>query len=265
MKFSKWINKKYQKTYVYHVSPDSTIVKLRPTGSHKGQQSVKMGIGGIYVAPRFRDAVSWALSYVMGKKYHTQKPNERLKEKEYGGGWHGEEGPRSYKKITIYKIEIPKNLLSKKGVWGSDFWEPEYFIPGEYMDEMKIIESKTYSIDEIIRINNRSEQKRSEVRFNGYENKIKIASKNNLAAKYYLELLDLYNRSLLKGKKPIINTDTSSKNDHLINQKIEKLKNNYIFDSGDSWSTIYIKKLSAKEEQEVKKTYQEIKGMIESL
>lgn len=269
MKFSKWINKKSQNIYVYHVSPKSGINRLRPTGSHRGQQSVRMGKGGIYVAPKFRDAVSWALSYVMGKKYHTQKPNNRLKQKEEGGGNHGENGPRNYKNITIYKIEISKDLLSKKGVWGSNFWEPEYFIPGEYMNEMKIIESKTYSMDEILRINSRSEQKRTELHINSSNNKIKKASKNNLAAKYYLELLELYNSTLLRGKKPIIKDDEKSpwsvKNDHLIHQKIENLKNRYIFDSANNWSTIYIKKLSKIEEQEVIKIYKEIKNMIENL
>jgi hypothetical protein len=265
MKFSKWINKKYQKTYVYHVSPDSNITNLRPTGHHRGQQSVKMGMGGVYVAPRFRDAISWALSYVIGKKYYTQRPNQRLKEREKGGGHHGEKGPTNYKNITIYKIEVPKNLLNKKEVWGSSFWEPEYFIPEKLMGEMKIIESKTYSMDELVRINDRSEQKRWELRFNSSDNKIKEASKNNLAARYYLELLDLYNKSLLQGKKPIINNDTNSKNDHLIHQKIESLKNNYIFDSSNNWTTIYIKKLNSKEQQEVRKIYQEIKRMIENL
>ena len=268
MKFSKWIDKKYKKTYVYHVSPDSDIGKLRPTGSHRGQQSVKMGMGGIYVAPRFKDAVSWAVSYILGKKYYTQRPNQRLKNKEKGGGSHGEKGHNSYRKLTIYKIEIPKYLLSKKGVWGSNSWEPEYFLPGEYIREMKIIESKTYSREEIIIIHNRSEQKRTELSLNSYNNKIKQASKTNLAAKYYIELLEMYNRYLLMGKKPIIKDDENSwsrkKNDHLIHQKIKKLKD-YIFDSDNNWTNIHVKKLNKKEEQEIEKIYQEIKNMIENL
>lgn len=266
MKFKNFIKNRSKKTFVYHVSPDSNIGLLRATGSHKGQQSVKMGMGGIYVAPRFKDAIAWATSYIMGKKYDTQKPTERVKEK--GRGRHGEKGPNSYKELTIYKIEISKDLLSKKGVWGNNWWEPEYFIPGEYLDEMKIIESKTYSRDEIITIQNRSEQKRTEISGNSYNNKIKQASKFNLAARYYLELLELYNRFLLMGKKPIIKDDENSwsrsKNDHLVHQKIEKLKK-YIFDSDNNWTTIHVKKLNKKEEQEIESIYQEIKKMIENL
>jgi hypothetical protein len=265
MKFSKWIDKKYKKTYVYHVSPDSDIGKLRPTGSHRGQQSVKMGMGGIYVAPRFKDAVSWAVSYVIGKKYYTQRPNKRLKNSEERGGYHGEKGPRDYKELTIYKIEISKNLLNKKEVWSSNFWEPEYFIPMEYMKEMKIVESKTYSMGKLIEIKNKSDNKRFEMKSNSYYNKIKESRKTNKAARYYLELIDLYNKNLLKGKKPIINTDANSRNDHLVHQKLENLKNLYIFDSGDNWTNYYIKKLNEKEEQEVEKIYQEIKKMIENL
>jgi hypothetical protein len=78
----------------------------------------------------------------------------------------------------------------------------------------------------------------------------------------------LYNRFLLMGKKPIIKDDENSwsrsKNDHLVHQKIEELKK-YIFDSDNNWTTIYVKKLTAKEEQEVEKIYQEIKRMIETL
>lgn len=252
-----------QTTAVYHVSPNSSIGVLKPTGSHKGQQSVKMNQGGIYVAPKFKDAVAWAVSYVGGKKYNTQKPNERLKEKESGGGRHGEKGPRSYKELTIYKIEIPKELL--KNVWSSSFWEPEYFIPSEHMSQLKIIKSETYSLSELQVLHARIGNKKFEVK--GSDNKsIEKASKTNLAARYYLELTDLYNKKLLSGKKPIIRTpDFSSQNDHLIHQKIQELKK-YIITSGNNWSTIkIIDRLSPQEIKEVEQIYNNIKNLIENL
>lgn len=251
---------KSKKTIVYHVSPDSSIGELRATGHHKGQQSVKMGESGIYVAPKFRDAVAWAISYVGSKKGNTQKPNERLKEK--GGGYHGEKGPRNYKKLTIYEIEIPKDLL--KNVWGSSFWEPEYFIPGNYMDSMKIIKSKTYSLDELMVLDRRRSGKRLEVMTKDLA-EIKKASKNNIAARYYLELLDLYNEKLLMGKNPIINYNDKNSNDHVIRQEIDKLKN-YIFYSDNNWTTLKVfEKLNKDQKNKSDEIYKEIKTKIQNL
>jgi hypothetical protein len=256
---------KSPKTYVYHVSPDSSIGRLRATGSNRGQQSVKMGKSGIYVAPKFKDAVVWGVSYVSGKKYNTQKPNERLKEKESGGGWHGDSGPKNYKNLTIYKIEVPKELL--KNVWSSSSWEPEYFIPSEYMDQIKIVKSKTYSLNDLIIMDSRSGQKRTESLLARDSVGIEKASKTNLAARYYLELKNLYNQYLLRGKRPIINADPEYgiKNDHLIRQKIEKLRD-YIYTSGKNWATVeFIDRLNPVQLKEVEKMHNDIKRMIEGL
>jgi len=268
MNFKEFFEKS-PKTYVYHVSPDSSIRKLRATSARKGLQAVKQGTSGIYVAPKFKDAVAWAISYVGGKKYYTQEPNDRLKERESGGGWHGESGPRNYDNLTIYKIEIPQEIL--KNTWSSRSWEPEYFIPSEYLNNMRIVQSKTYSMNDLIIKNNRSDQKRFEINFLSNLKLIRNASKTNLAARYYLELIELYNQNLLKGKKPAINTfepDSSSvhriDNEHLIRQKIEKLKD-YIYLS-DGWINIKaIDKLTKDQEQEVKKIYKEIRQMIENM
>lgn len=252
---------KSKKTIVYHVSPDSSIGRLRATGHHRGQQSAKMGKSGIYVAPKLRDAVAWAVSYVGGKKSHTQKPNERLKEK--GGGYHGEKGPRNYKNLTIYEIEVPKEVLQNS--WSSSFWEPEYFISSEYLDLLKVIKSKTYSLDELIVLNTRETQKAQEHFVSKDLATIKKASKNNLAARYFLELIDLYNKNLLKGKKPIINNADikSTDSEHLIRQKIDELKN-YIYDSDDNWRTTKILQLNKQQKQEVTNLYKQVRLMIEN-
>lgn len=247
---------KSKKTIVYHVSPKSSIKILRATGSHRGQQSYKMGASGIYVAPKFRDAVAWATSYVGGKKRDTQKPNERLKEKGTGGGVHGEKGPTNYNFLTIYKIELPEELL--KNSWSNSFWEPEYFIPEEHMDKLKIIESKTYSLDELVELYKRRTAKRSEVVTKDLI-LIRRVSKTNLAAKYYLQLLDTYNNSLLKGKKRMVFND-----EDLIHQKIEKFKS-YVFFNDNNWQTKIIKRLSKQQIIEVDNLYEEIKLMIEKL
>lgn len=259
MKFLEWINKKFKKTYVYHVSPKSSIVRLRPTSARKGLQAIKQGTSGIYVAPKFRDAVAWATSFVGHKKYNTQKPNERLKEK--GGGYHGDKFPETYNNLTIYKIEVPEDLL--KIVWKSSSWEPEYFIPAEYMDNLKIIKSKTYSMNDLILMDNKRSQKRTELASSSLLT-IKKASKSNLAARYYLELTDFYNQYLLKGKKPILNDDPKYSNDHLIRQKIDKLKD-YIYENDNYWTYKIREKLNKAQQLEVEKLYLEIKKLIENL
>jgi len=254
---------KSKKAIVYHVSPNSSIKKLRPTGSHKGQQSIKMGRGGIYVAPKFKDAVAWATSYVGGKKYHTQKPNDRLKERESGGGWHGDKGPKNYKNLTIYELEVPEELL--KNSWSNSFWEPEYFISAEYMNHIKVIKSTTYSLDELMVLDRVNSQKRMELISSKELIEIKRASKTNQAARYYLELLDSYNQHLLKGKNPIINQDSDIKNDHVIRQKTEKLKD-YIFYSDNNWTSLkIIEKLNKDQKREAEQIYQDVKKLIQSL
>lgn len=257
MEFREFFEKS-PKTYVYHVSPDSSIGRLRATGSHRGQQSVRMGRSGIYVAPKFRDAVVWATSYIGHKKYNTQKPNERLKEK--GGGYHGEKFPETYENLTIYKIEVPKELL--KNVWKSSSWEPEYFIPAEHMGDLKVVKSKTYSMNDLMVIDSRRNQKRAELASSDLL-LIKKASKSNLAARYYLELKDLYNQYLLRGKRPILNDDPKYSNDHLIHQKIDELKR-YIFQNSNYYVKI-IEKLDEAQQRDVEKLYLEIRKMIEKL
>jgi hypothetical protein len=69
MNFKKFLES-VQEVDVYHVSPRSDIFELRPTGSKKGQRSyIGKKQPGVYVAPRFIDAVAWAVTYVGGTSY----------------------------------------------------------------------------------------------------------------------------------------------------------------------------------------------------
>ena len=262
MNFKKFINQRSQEVDVYHVSPRSDVFELRPTGSKKGQRSyIGKKQSGVYVAPRFRDSVAWAVTYVGGIKSKSQKPNERLKEK--GGGLHGEDGPINYKYLTIYQMKVPKEILQKSAY--ESLWEPEYFISADNIDQLKIIKSKTYSLEELQFIYNRMSQKRYEVRGNDI-NDIKKASKTNIAARYYLELIDIYNKKLMKGAKPLLKEPKSTYgNEHFIHQKIEQLKK-YIITSGNNWTSIKLIERPDKQQiEEIEKLVKNIKDMIESL
>lgn len=249
-------NKQY--TIVYHVSPRSDMKKLRPVSSQKGTRAfIGKGEPGIFVAPRFKDAVAWATTYVGGKKYHTQKPNERVKEK--GGGWHGEKFKGIYKTLTIYEIQVPKEVLKNSVYTG--WWEPEYFISAEDIWQMTIVGSKTYSFFELAKIKSKIDRTSFSPTI---DKRIKSIAKTNLAAKYYLELKDLYNNALLQGTSPVLVSDDSPfSSNHLINKEIEKLiKYIFIFDGNLS---VPINKLDKIQEIEVGKLYQRIKNMINNL
>jgi len=56
---------------MYHISPQSGLKSLRPTGHHRGTQAYPQGMAGVYLAPKFADAVAWGVSHVMYKKGHS--------------------------------------------------------------------------------------------------------------------------------------------------------------------------------------------------
>jgi len=250
-------------TSVYHVSPRSDMFKLRPISHRKGVRAyIGKGEPGIFVAPKFKDAVAWATSYVGGKKQDTQRPNERLKEK--GGGRHGDGFEGVYKKLTIYEIKVPKEVL-KNSVYTS-WWEPEYFIPASSMDLMTIVGSRTYSIYELSKM----QRRRDNVRYDFYPNQdsyILKASKTNFAARYYLDLKSLYNSYLLKGNTPLIDEDlpaVPSDSTHVINKEIDKLKN-FIFERRSDMRVKTVQFLNRLQESQAKELYEKIKVMIQSL
>lgn len=264
MNFKAFINEMgHEFISVYHVSPRSDMSRLRATSPRKGTRAyIGKGESGIFVAPKFKDAVAWATSYVGGKKHHTQKPNERLKEK--GGGYHGEKFKGIYRDLTIYEIKVPKEVLKRSVYTG--WWEPEYFIAADDMDKMIIVSSKTYSFYELAAMQSRFDRIRTEFYPQGNRN-IKDVSKTNLAARYYLELKDLYAKSLLGGASPVIASDDSTSHrgsSHLIDREIEKLKK-YIFKNNPDFSVEKINFLDRKQEGEVREIYKRIKSLIETL
>lgn len=247
MNFKHYFEESSRLTTVYHVSPRSDIFTLRSIGSKKGLRAyIGKKQSGIYVAPKFRDALAWASTYVSHKKEDSQKPNERLKEK--GGGIHGEKGPRKYSYLTIYEIQVPTEVLKKSEF--NTFWEPEYFISKEFIDTMKIVKSTTYSRLKIEEMYNKILLKRYEFVPQGV-NSIKSISKTNLAAKYYLELTEYYNK--LRLSKKIDYNET-------IKEEIDKLKEYF----GYYDNNIYrLKdKLGVKEMIEVEEIYKKVKNMM---
>jgi hypothetical protein len=173
--------------YVFHVSPFSGLGKLRPTGGHKGTQSVTMSQGGVYVAPHFRDALAWYASFVRHKKNES---NARRKHRSENGPNRGL--PHEclyYHGATVYKLAIPKGFL--KGLWSSGWWEPEYFIPGEMMDQVHIVSATTYDDGELLDLYARAEHKRWEAQRGRWDaEKLARSLRRNVAAKAWLQMLE---------------------------------------------------------------------------
>ena len=94
---------------------------------------------------------------------------------------------------------------------------------------------------------------------------IKDLAKTNLAARYYLELKDLYANSLLTGFKPRralgSNSVFSKDSDHLIDLEIKKLMK-YTFERSSNLRMIPINTLDKNQEKEVVEIYKRIKSMI---
>lgn len=195
--FKEWLllTEGKQFTYVYHVSPESDLYKIRPTGKHSGTHVEDQDSMGIYVAPKFRNAVAWFVSYVMGKKRRTQDKKRSKRVQELGIGFHDD--PFYYRTATIYKIQIPKDILSKS--WYNNFWEPEYFIEDKYLDQIKIVSSKTYRAQELVDLYSRHNRAAFDARSKDTTHEAKKS--RNLAAKVYLHYKEKAAQAALKGKQ----------------------------------------------------------------
>ena len=187
--------------YVYHCSPDSDIGKLRPTGMHKGIQALPMQQGGIYVAPKFRDALAWYCSFVRHKKNssNTLPAKEREKKGEKEIKYAPPHDKLYYHGATIYKIAVPKGFL--KGLWGADMWEPEYFIPSEKMKRVQIFSAKTYSDGDLMDLYSRSRQKAWESRQGSWDTESMARDlRQNPAAVMYIYFLEAFRKMALSRK-----------------------------------------------------------------
>ena len=202
--FKKWLLKEGKDwAYIYHVSPESGLYKLRPTGAHKGTQAHTQGKAGIYVAPKFGDALAWYISFVRWKKRGSNL---------------------YYRSATIYKIKIPKSVLERS--WSANFWEKEYFISEDDLDQVEIVSQKTYNGQELVNLAHRNTLKSYEAKGKDPE-RIAKGSKGNIAAVEYLRLLEKY-RNLMLNHYSVDSIDRSNVQ-HLFS-KLEKLFIKDIYD-----------------------------------
>lgn len=190
-------------TYVYHVSPESGIVKLRPTGTHKGIQAKKQLQAGIYVAPKFKDSVEWFLSFVAHKK----------KSNRYSHG-------------TIYKIKIPIEVLQRS--WFSDSWEKEFFIVEEDMDRLEIVSSDTYEFAELQSMSSRWKwRKYEQILPKSDPEKTAHRLRANLACRVYLARKEDFRKMMLEGCQPLVlgcEKDTNADGKMIIHGLFNKLE-----------------------------------------
>ena len=179
--FKQFLTESEAMATVYHVSPKPNLIRIRPertdarTGSKLGR--------GVFVAPKFKDALAWASSYVQFKKK--------------GSGEH-EGGPKPYRNLTIYELKIPRSML--KTLYYATWWEPEYFVPEELADQIEIVSSKTMSMNQIQGMYKKSLAQHFSSRQGKSEmSRIRDVSKTNIAAKLYLDLFEKYLSARMGG------------------------------------------------------------------
>lgn len=149
---------------VYHVSPVSNMKKIR---AGKQRNMTREHGRGVFVAPRFSDALAWADSFVKHKKPGGQ-----------------------YKNLTIYELEIPTETL--RTLYHATWWEPEYMIPEELSDQIRIVSSRTFPNKEIVRLYRRSLNLKFAEKQGNELVKIRGLAKTNLAARLYMDLFEKY-------------------------------------------------------------------------
>lgn len=214
---SNWFQKLSAKPHatVFHVSPESNLFRLKPTGNRSGTRAIDMNEPGIYVSPKFSTALKWWFSFVSGKKSHEQNTNrsERLRDK--GKGFHGM--PMRYQTLTIYEIQIPKNIL--ENLWYSNFWEEEYFIPEKYIDKLNIVSSKTMTANEALPMIQRIKRKDIEADINrkDKEKQINIEKNKTWIANEYKRLKNQLHENLTN------NYNYTSKQISKINKYLQEL------------------------------------------
>jgi hypothetical protein len=193
MNFKKYMGKDSRRVTVWHVSPIENIYKLKPTGRNSGTQAVKQGQAGIYVAPSFRDCVKWWVSYVAGTK--TKKLR---KIGGYPRGDNDKQFSYEYDEANIYEIEIPKNILDK--CWYSNDWEKEFFVPEEYIPQLRIVSSKKYKSSELLKIYKKDENKKMNDWGAREKRKMIAAAKSSEPIRLYFYFKEKLANYMLRGK-----------------------------------------------------------------
>lgn len=157
---------------VYHVSPVNNMKKIR---AGRQRSMTKEHGRGVFVAPRFSDALAWADSFVKHKKPGGQ-----------------------YKNLTIYELEIPTETL--RTLYHATWWEPEYMIPEELSDQIRIVSSRTLPNKEIVRLYRRSLNLKFAEKQGNELATISALAKTNLAARLYLDLFNSYAATRMGGR-----------------------------------------------------------------
>lgn len=247
MNFKDFLNESSGMATVYHVSPLPNLIRLRaertnaPSGSKLGR--------GVFVAPKFKDALAWASSYVQFKK----------KGSDDGGA-----GPKPYRNLTIYELKIPRGIL--KTLYYADWWEPEYFVPEELVDQIEIVSSKTMSSNQIHGLYLRGLAQKFSFRKGGSEaTKIKELSKTNLAAKLYLSLFERYSRDRMSGIFPHDVMPSGRTLDEEIKKALATLKGMVLKeDPSNLTKQISVMHLDPKEENIARKAHEDAMKIIDA-
>jgi hypothetical protein len=220
MNFKEFLLESAQAT-VYHVSPNPNLKKIRPERTD-AQSGSKLG-RGVFVAPKFRDALAWADSYVKHKK---------------PGG--------EYKNLTIYELNIPRDTL--KNLYKSSWWEPEYFVPEELADQIQIVSSKTMTNKEIVGLYRRVLSLKFIERQGVSDlSRIKRLAKTNTAARLYIDLFDTHARELMRLRDPAREIE--------IKEALKKLKDLVLRPNEEIFGYDDTERLSPDEERTAREIY----------
>lgn len=190
-----------KKATVWHASPNSNLFKLKAKGSSHKKQAVNQGKAGVYVAPTYRDAVNWFLSYVVNTKSSKEI--------------------NLYKYCTVYKCTIPQEILDRS--WYSSNWEPEYFIEEDDIKHLQIISRKTENLYDLLRAEKRRSNSDSEFMSNVLDKRIR-------KSKYYKILSETKENIIQLNLKKKYNFSFSLET---IKELFDKFKKNISYSSRD--------------------------------
>jgi len=221
MEFREWLEHTGGQAIVYHVSPHPNLKKIRPETT-RAESGSRLG-RGVFVAPKFRDALAWADSYVKHKKPGGQ-----------------------YKELTIYKLQIPRDTL--KTLYHASWWEPEYFVPEELADQIQIVSSKTMTNKEIVGLYRRVLAITFKERQGPPDRaKIRKLAKTNLAARLYIDLFDTLADVRMRGQ--------DDPREPEIKDALKKLKDMVLRQNYEIFGYDETERLTPEEERVARETY----------
>lgn len=179
---------------VFHASPEADITLFR------GTHSQKFNMRGLFVSPTFKSIKQDWAGYVFNKRSRSD-PHHPYKHDPYDN-------------LTVYTLAVPRgvyessrrvhqekaqeawdrNGIDSLGAWG---WGAETFIPAEYLDQIRIIGRTTLMASDLTTKVRRPTEGMDPTTL---AEKLKAT---NLAAKLYLEIVDVSAASVLAHGKRI--------------------------------------------------------------